>query len=89
MPKTISPNGRLHTDPEILRSSLAGVILRMGSLKLGEVEDFPFLDRPLPRMVADGYQLLNELGAVDDDRATDAARPRTGEAADSTRGSAA
>ncbi len=57
-----------HTDPEIMRSSLAGVILRMGSLKLGEVEDFPFLDRPLPRMVADGYQLLNELGAVDDDR---------------------
>ena len=57
-----------HTDPEILRSSLAGVILRMGALKLGEVEDFPFLDRPLPRMVADGYQLLNELGAVDDDR---------------------
>ena len=58
----------VHTDPEILRSSLAGVILRMGSLKLGEVEDFPFLDRPLPRMVADGYQLLNELGAVDEDR---------------------
>ncbi|MBK6975207.1 MAG: ATP-dependent RNA helicase HrpA [Sterolibacteriaceae bacterium] len=58
-----------HTDPEILRSSLAGVILRMGSLGLGEVGDFPFLDRPPPRMVADGYQLLNELGAVDEDRA--------------------
>ncbi len=57
-----------HTDPEILRASLAGVILRMKSLKLGEVEAFPFLDRPQPRMVTDGYQLLVELGAVDDAR---------------------
>ena len=56
-----------HTDPEILRSSLAGVILRMKSLNLGDVEAFPFLDRPLPRMIADGYALLAELGAVDDD----------------------
>ena len=56
-----------HTDPEILRSSLAGVILRMKSLHLGEVEDFPFLDAPLPRMVADGYQLLTELGALGDE----------------------
>ncbi len=55
-----------YTDPEILRSSLAGVILRMKSLKLGDVEDFPFLDRPLPRMVADGYTLLAELGAIDE-----------------------
>ena len=55
-----------HTDPEILRSSLAGVILRMKSLKLGEVADFPFIDAPLPRMVADGYQLLAELGAVEE-----------------------
>ena len=54
------------TDPEILRSSLAAVILRMKSLKIGEVENFPFLDPPLPRMIADGYQLLAELGAVDD-----------------------
>ncbi|MBA4141857.1 MAG: ATP-dependent RNA helicase HrpA [Nitrosospira sp.] len=54
------------TDPEILRSSLAAVILRMKSLKIGEVEHFPFLDPPLPRMVVDGYQLLAELGAVDD-----------------------
>ncbi|CAG0945399.1 partial ATP-dependent RNA helicase HrpA, partial [Gammaproteobacteria bacterium] len=57
-----------YTDPEILRSSLAGVILRMKSLHLGEVEAFPFLDRPLPRMVTDGYQLLAELGAVEDVR---------------------
>lgn len=54
------------TDPEILRSSLAAVILRMKSLKIGEVENFPFLEPPLPRMIADGYQLLAELGAVDD-----------------------
>jgi len=54
------------TDPEILRSSLAGVILRMKSLHLGMVEDFPFIERPQSRAIADGYQLLAELGAVDD-----------------------
>jgi ATP-dependent helicase HrpA len=54
------------SDPEILRSSLAGVILRMKSLNLGSVEDFPFLEPPLKRAIADGYQLLAELGAVDD-----------------------
>ncbi len=54
------------TDPEILRSSLAGVILRMKSLHLGDVERFPFLEAPRPKAIADGYQLLNELGAVDD-----------------------
>ena len=54
------------TDPEILRSSLAGVILRMKALRLGVVEDFPFLEAPAGRAIADGYQLLNELGAVDD-----------------------
>ena len=54
------------TEPEILRSSLAGVILRMKSLHLGVVEDFPFLEKPSGRAIADGYQLLNELGAVDD-----------------------
>ena len=53
------------TEPEILRSSLAAVILRMKSLRIGDVEDFPFLDPPAPRMIADGYQLLQELGAVD------------------------
>ena len=54
------------TDPEILRSSLAGVILRMKALHLGSVEDFPFIEPPLRKAIADGYQLLNELGAVDD-----------------------
>ncbi len=56
------------TDPEILRSSLAGVILRMKLLKLGEPEEFPFVDAPSPKAIADGYQLLGELGAVDDER---------------------
>lgn len=54
------------TDPEILRSSLAGVILRMKALHLGLVDDFPFIEPPLRKAIADGYQLLNELGAVDD-----------------------
>ncbi len=55
------------TDPEILRSSLAAVILRMKSLRLGAVEDFAFVEPPQRRAIADGYQLLAELGAVDDD----------------------
>ncbi len=54
------------TDPEIMRSSLAGVILRMKALGLGLVEDFPFLEPPPRRAIADGYQLLAELGAVDE-----------------------
>ncbi|MFM2086131.1 MAG: ATP-dependent helicase HrpA [Pseudomonadota bacterium] len=54
------------TEPEILRSSLAAVILRMKSLHLTDVETFPFIEPPLARAVADGYQLLQELGAVDD-----------------------
>lgn len=54
------------TDPEILRSSLAGVILRMKSLHLGDVVQFPFIEAPSGRAIADGYQLLGELGAVDD-----------------------
>ena len=58
-------NGRPRfTDPEILRSSLAGVILRMKSLHLGVVDDFPFIEAPSKRAITDGYQLLAELGAV-------------------------
>ena len=57
------------TDPEILRSSLAGVILRMKSLHLGVVEDFPFIEAPSSRAITDGYQLLAELGAVDEGQA--------------------
>jgi ATP-dependent helicase HrpA len=57
-----------YTDPEILRASLGGVILRMLSLGLGRVEDFPFIDPPDPRAVADGWQQLGELAAVDKER---------------------
>lgn len=57
-----------YTDPEILRSSLAAVILRMKSLKIGDVESFPFLEPPSARMISDGYQLLTELGGVDEDK---------------------
>lgn len=56
------------TDPEVLRTSLAAVILRMKSLRIGAIERFPFLEAPGSRMIADGYQLLAELGAVDEDR---------------------
>ena len=57
-----------YTEPEILRSSLAAVILRMSSLGLDEVEAFPFLDPPSPKAIADGYALLLELGAMDERR---------------------
>ena len=56
------------TDPEIRRSSLAGVILRMLQLGLGRIEDFPFLEAPDERAVADGWQQLTELGAIDGER---------------------
>ncbi len=57
-----------YTDPEILRSSLASVILRMASLDLGAVDAFPFVEPPTPRAIADGFQLLAELGAMDEAR---------------------
>ncbi|HYC37815.1 MAG TPA: ATP-dependent RNA helicase HrpA [Usitatibacter sp.] len=53
------------TTPEILRTSLASVILRMAALELGSVQDFPFLEPPTPRQVEDGYRQLFELGAID------------------------
>jgi ATP-dependent helicase HrpA len=56
------------TDPEILRSSLAGVILRMKALKLGSIDEFPFLEAPPKKAIADGYALLDELNAVDEER---------------------
>ncbi len=58
-----------YTDPEILRSSLAAVILRMRALDLSSVEAFPFIDRPAAKAIADGYALLQELGAIDEARA--------------------
>lgn len=62
-------NGRPEfTEPEILRSSLASVILRMAALNLGDVAEFPFIEAPSSRLIADGYLLLQELGAVDSNR---------------------
>jgi ATP-dependent helicase HrpA len=56
------------TDPELLRSSLANVILRMLALQLGEVDEFPFLEAPDPRVIADGFRRLTEISAIDDAR---------------------
>ena len=53
------------TDPEILRSSLAAVILRMRALKLPRIQEFPFIEPPLGRAISDGIQLLEELGAME------------------------
>jgi ATP-dependent helicase HrpA len=59
----------LYTPPEIMRSNLAGVILRMLSLNLGSVTSFPFIDRPQPKSIRDGIDILRDLGALtkDDD----------------------
>ncbi len=57
------------TDPEILRSSLAAVILRMKALGLTDIASFPFIEPPPSKAISDGYQLLQELNAVDDDNA--------------------
>ena len=54
------------TDPEIVRSNLAAVILRMAALKLGDVAAFPFLEMPDSRYINDGFQVLLELGAVNE-----------------------
>jgi len=62
-------NRPAYTDPEILRTNLASVILQMRALGLGNIEDFAFLDPPDPRFVKDGYRLLRELGAVDERQA--------------------
>ncbi|HEX5056851.1 MAG TPA: ATP-dependent RNA helicase HrpA [Gammaproteobacteria bacterium] len=60
------------TEPEILRTGLASVILQMLSLKLGDIEDFPFIEPPDTRYIRDGFKLLHELGAVDEaNRITD------------------
>jgi ATP-dependent helicase HrpA len=54
----------LYTPPEIMRSNLAGVILRMLSLNLGSVNSFPFVDRPQPKSIRDGIDILDDLGAL-------------------------
>jgi len=57
-------NRPLFTSPEILRANLAEVILRMISLDLGDISDFPFIDQPAPKSIRDGFDLLHELGAI-------------------------
>lgn len=52
------------TDPEILRTNLASVLLQMAALRLGRIEQFPFIDAPAPRQISDGLRLLHELGAT-------------------------
>ena len=58
-------NAAEFTDPEIRRSSLAGVVLRMKGLGLGDIREFPFLDPPSPRAVTEGFKTLEEVGALD------------------------
>ncbi|OUZ08292.1 ATP-dependent RNA helicase HrpA [Aeromicrobium sp. PE09-221] len=66
------------TDPEILRTNLASVLLQMAALKLGDIDDFPFLDPPDRRAVNDGLSLLTELGALDGRRLTKLGRTMSG-----------
>ena len=56
------------TEPEILRTNLASVILQMMSMRLGRIEDFPLIDPPESKFVNDGYRTLQELGALDSKR---------------------
>ncbi|HEY7175034.1 MAG TPA: ATP-dependent RNA helicase HrpA, partial [Micromonosporaceae bacterium] len=64
------------TEPEILRTNLAGVILQMTAYRLGDIASFPFIDPPDRRNIADGVALLHELGAFADGGATDAGAER-------------
>jgi len=59
----------LFTEPEIQRTNLSAVILQMLLLKLGDIADFPFVERPEPRAINDGFSLLQELGAIDRSKA--------------------
>lgn len=72
-----------YTEPEILRTSLASVILQMASLGLGAVEDFPFLNAPDSRQVRSGLQLLTEIGAIEP---VGAGSPRSDDAGQGRRG---
>ena len=65
------------TPPEIIRANLAEVILRMISLKLGDVLDFPFIDRPDIKSIKDGFNLLAELGAIKRGQKTEDRRQKT------------
>ncbi len=64
----------LYMRPEILRANLAEVILRMIALRLGDIADFPFIDRPDSKSIKDGFDLLYELGAITSRRAAQGAR---------------
>jgi ATP-dependent helicase HrpA len=64
------------TDPEILRTNLASVILQMSALGLGDVAAFPFVDPPDKRNIKDGLDLLHELGAVDPGKPAASGSPR-------------
>jgi ATP-dependent helicase HrpA len=59
----------MYTEPEILRTHLAGVILQMKALGLGDIQDFPFLEPPDYKAIRDGFQTLHELGAIDENNA--------------------
>jgi ATP-dependent helicase HrpA len=63
----------LYTPPEIMRSNLAGVILRMLSLNLGSVNSFPFVDPPQPKSIRDGIDILHDLGALTKDDSSEEA----------------
>lgn len=56
------------TEPEILRTNLSSVILQMASMKLGRIDDFPFVEAPESKFINDGYRTLQELAALDDNR---------------------
>ena len=66
------------TQPEILRTNLASVILQMLSLRLGDPARFPFVEKPSARLLRDGYETLRELGAMEGDRLTDVGRKLAG-----------
>jgi ATP-dependent helicase HrpA len=63
-------NRELFTDPEIIRTNLASVILQMHNIRLGNIEKFPFIDKPDSRLIKDGYQLLEELQAMNKQQIT-------------------
>ncbi|UCE54570.1 MAG: DUF3418 domain-containing protein, partial [Desulfobacterales bacterium] len=65
------------TPPEIVRANLAEVILRMIALKLGDISDFPFIDRPDAKSIKDGFDLLLELGAIQKVQKTEVRRQKT------------
>lgn len=61
-------NSAAYTDPEIRRTSLAGVILQMDVLGLPAIDQFPLIDPPQPALVREGYKALQDIGAIDEDR---------------------